>query len=271
MAWLLGQMQIRLKFASLALVGLAVAIARCGLSTAPWVGSDVMDRFVLVNFATFAMMIGTMAVALWSAEDVKIASQRAPWKSVLLLSVAGTMIPQFDMFIMHHTQIEADFIDFTRASLFGRALFSLIYMFAQWRLPSQVRGLASGEPPNLWKFLLGLLILCGVVALSSTFVSAHIFGWERVPSKWLVFLSSTEISVLALVFFSIQRNCSQHRHRPAIFLLAVLGLEAAVGLAFAVPMTQFLTAALILQNLSLLYVTYYVESSVQLQPIRQAS
>lgn len=254
LGWLTGQAQIRLKFGALALMGFTIATSRVAMTFYPS-GADALAKYVFINFVVYVFAIWILAGALVSAEDVQVPLKSGNWQNAILLSIAAVVIPQFDMFLMNHTQPKADFAEFTRASLFGRGVFAIISITAQWLLPSQIRNGEGVDYRKIWMGVVAALALSGLVAGCSTFVAGTIFNWQDIPAKSLVFLASAEISILAVTFMAVHALCAQHNFRAAFIILAVLGLEGMAQLVFKFPMFNYLIVAMVIQIITILGVS----------------
>lgn len=255
--WLLGQAQIRLRFVTLALVSLGVGVCRVTLVQVPGLAGGEFEKFTFVSLVVFVVSIWILSGSLWTAEDTK-GNQRQGgerWRSAAILSIATAIIPQFDMFLMSHTQAESDFVLFTYASLFGRAVFAVMSIFAQWLLPNQLRGKDLRPKFESWMPVLGVFTLSGVVAALSPFVGEHLLRLKGLPGIDLVFLASCEISLLALIFVVVQSACATGRVGFAVFVLGVLGVEASCQLLVKMQMNSFLIWALVTQTALVLVFT----------------
>lgn len=248
MGWLSGQAQIRLRLRLIAVTSLVTAILRVILTYHDF-GVDPLSKYVLLNFLFYVWSVLIVCAGIWNAEDVEVPEKSGYLKSIILLSVAVNIIPQFDMFLMNHTQAEQDFVDFTRASLFGRGVFTIISIMAQWFLPRQIRAGKKAGHGATWKLIAAAVVVSAVVGFSSSFIATVIFNWERVPPQALVFLASLELSLLALIFIRVHAMCAKHDLKPAFFIVAVLVAEGVAQLFFQFPMWQFLAGAIVIQGL----------------------
>jgi len=252
MLWLMGQTQIRLDFVWLSVGSLLLASGRVMYVLFPH-ESGGFGTFVFANLVAPAAVVVMLAVRLWPARDVTGTKSGNFWQNALVLSMAGALIPQFDVFLMNHTQAEGDFISFARASLFGRAVYALTMIMAQWLLPNQLRGLKTAPKVPLWAALGGILLTCAVMAGFAEPLARYAFGWDSAPEPMLVFLAGAEISMLATIFILIQGFCAKNQMHKAVALLGLLGAEAALQMVLKLPMMQFLALAVIVQIGAILF------------------
>lgn len=252
MLWLLGQTQIRLDFVWLSAGSLLLAAGRLIYVLGPWSRAD-FAAFVLANMVAPAAVIWLLSARLWTARDVEGRRSGNFWQNALALSLAGALIPQFDVFLMNHTQVEADFIAFAKASLFGRAVYAVTVIVAQWLLPNQLRGKAAARRISVVGVVAAILLACAGLAALSAPLARLAFGWDQAPDPWLVFVASAEISMLATLFILIQTYCAHNEMKKALQMLGLLGAEAACQLVFKLPMMTFLIVATVLQTLAVLW------------------
>jgi hypothetical protein len=239
-AWLSGQTQIRLSFLLLAGGSLAIAVSRLGFVIPSWDGLETLAKFPLANLVGPVVCILLLTVGLRSAKSHPAAKDGKFWQRAIILSLAGALLPQFDMFLMGHTQAEADVIEFARAGLFGRAVYAVATIVAQWLLPNQIRGVKFGVQVSVLRVTMGLLAVCGVIGLLSPQIAYYLFSWESAPPRDLVFLASTQITLLAMLFVIIQAECAKNNIKAAAIILSVIGLEALVQWSFGLHMRQYL-------------------------------
>ena len=253
--WLMGQLQFRLQLVALSAVSFLIGVTRVTVALLPIGVPDTLGKFVAANLASGLVGIWFLTWKLWPAEEavqVRHDQKGGMWKNALLLSAAGSLIPQFDMFLMNHTQASGDFIAFARASLIGRVVYAITVIVAQWLLPRQIRGEQPLFNITPWHCVIAVFGFCGAVAWGSPFIAESILHWDTTPSRTLVFLASAEISMLGLVFMVIQTACARHNLRRASLMLGLLGVEAVAQLVVKLPMTDFLVVALTLQTLAVL-------------------
>lgn len=260
MAWFMGQTQIRLSFVWLSIGGLALAASRLGFVL--WPIDAGFGVFVFANLVAPAVAIWVLLPYLWKSGDVEGVRGRDFWRNTLVLSAAGAMLPQFDVFVMNHSQGEEAFIAFAKASLFGRAVYALTTILAQWLLPNQLRGIKSPMAVSLRTVIFGLLVLCAALAAVSDLLALHLLGWDQTPPRLLVFFASAEISMVAVILVLIQGSCARNETRRAVALLGLLGAEAAMQIILKLPMMVFLPAALVIQISAILIFDFFKDHRV---------
>ena len=241
--WLMGQLQIRQRFAALATANFVLAASRLGWLWSPWPSDSPLEHFSLALLFGFAPAFWVMSFYLWSARDVslKTSQRRAAWLGPLVLSGAGALMPQLDLLVMHYTQAPEAFTEFARASLFYKAIYFLLFIVAQLALPKQLhgqisRGVLSRFPTLAFGALAGSAILA---ALSPAF-SRHLLGWGAAPDSQIVFLSCLHMSLLTLIFFWIQEQCARHKPGAASAPLVALGIEALAQWGLRLPIEPYL-------------------------------
>lgn len=240
MAWLGGQTQIRLMFLLLGGGSLTLALGRVIFILVAGDNVSPLDKFALANLVAAVAAIAVFALGLFSAKGSPKSGDGDFWQKALVLSLAGALLPQFDMFLMGHTQMEADVIEFARAGLFGRAVYAISTIIAQWLLPNQIRRIKFGFKLSRVRVTVLLLGLCAAVGLLSPIISRYIFGWSSAPPQDLVFLASAELTLLAMLFVTIQAECAANHLKAAASILAILGIEAGLQFVFRFPMLTYL-------------------------------
>lgn len=252
MTWQMGQLQIRIRFLALSVVGLVIAGTRVVATQWPGLTTYDLHLFIFANLISSAVTIWLLTILLWSKVDASHDKTKEFWRRAFLLSLAGAVIPQFDMLLMNYTQEKSVFVTFAQSSLFGRAVYAMTTILATWLLPHQIRGQKLTSPIPLSVILAILFLGAGAIAGLSPYISTYVFGWSDPPSRALVFLASAELSLLAVFFVKIQSACARIRLREAGIYLGVLAVEALLQFTFRLPAETFLTMALAAQTLTIL-------------------
>lgn len=249
--WLSGQAQIRLAFFVLSVAGLIVAVTKFGLAVA-LVGSGTdLQKYVFSLAAALFCGVWFLSFYLWTAADIDSPRTSPSWMAPILLSLATAIFPQFDLILMSHTQTAEDFSDFARASLFFRAVYFLIFIGAQWLLPRQIQGQVRSLSSSLPRIAGLTLAASAVLTFLAPYVSTAILNWERSPASLLIFLSSVQVSAMALLLLQVQELCARGQTRPALFVFATLAVESLVQAVFQFKMETYLLLAIGMHSLLL--------------------
>lgn len=258
--WLAGQAQIRLALIVLASSSLVVAFAKFALALNPVESTAALDRFAFSLAAATSLGLLFLGGFLWNARDVASSNRKPSWTAPALLSIATSIFPQFDLLLMSHSQNAADFSDFARASLFFRAVYFLVFIGAQWLLPRQIQGHAKGLSNIIPRVGLLTVILTGALTIVSPQISQLILKWEVGPEKTLVFMSSLQVSAMAILLLQVQELCAKRQIGTVLFIFSALAAEAVVQLTLKLPMLSYLTMVLAIQ-ISLIYVLWHFSRS----------
>ena len=243
--WVTGQVQIRLDFRGLAFAQVLTAAVKVLIPVAVFGG---LSGYAFGLGFGFVPATWLLSARLWSRTAAPSGLVARPsWTAPILIAVASNLIPQFDLLLMQHTQAPSTFDAFARVSLFYKGIYFVVFIFAQWLLPRQIRG---GGPR--W---LGPGLVAGFAALSSVGLAVlspllvrYVFHWDQTPPRLLILMSCGHMSLLTLVFIQIQALSAAGRVKPAAAMLGVLGLEAALQLSFAWPTLTYLAAAIVAQS-----------------------
>lgn len=251
-SWQMGQLQIRLHFKLMAAASIIIAGSRVVITLWPGLTAYDLNLFVFSNLASSAITLWILTAVLWFGAEVEKEKNQRFWQKAIILSLAGALIPQFDMLLMNHTQERDVFVAFAQASLFGRAAYALTMIFAAWLLPHQIRGHKLSAPWPMSLVIAALFAGSAGVAWLSPLIAQTVFGWEVPPSPMLVFLASAELSVLAVLFVKIQSACARSRINEAGLYMAILFVEAILQWILRLPAQTFLALALTAQTLTVL-------------------
>lgn len=260
--WLMGQVQIRMLFTALTVANVLVGVTKLGLVLVPWSQASTLELFRFSLFACYIPALWWISVSLW--RDRNPAPQPAHqevrwelWSAPLVLSFAASLIPQMDLVLMSRIQSAEVFQDFARSSLFYKGIYFLLYIFAQWLLPQQIRE-KQGSGLTRASLALAAAALLGSAALTgaSPFIVRWILHWEVSPPLSLIFLSCLNMSLLTWLFLLIQECCAQSKTQFAGIALAGLGVEALIQLSLGLPPTPYLTLAIVLQAGLVTYLTF---------------
>jgi len=268
LGWLLGQVQARLMFFAMSVAGLIVALSKVGLIFVSTIGGALVDRYAFALFACYLPGLWYLSAALWkqstTPEPKKQASTATLWQAAFILSAAAAIIPQVDLYVMSRIQSPADYQDFAHASLFFKVIYFLLFIFAQWLLPHQIR--ATERPKKNWLiFAFGALMASAVLTAVAPFISTTVLGWDHAPDSKLIFLANLNMSLLTWIFFEIQSATASYEVRVPGLILGLLVVESLAQWALALNPIYYLSAAIIGQAVLILILIFW---SRQVIPIR---
>ncbi len=251
--WLTGQMQIRSAFKLMSIAGIVVAGSKFALALVPITPAQSADRYALAVFASFLPGLWLTTSYLWSAKDAPPPATAPKWTAPIMLAAAVAIFPQFDIALLSHTVGSADFATFVRASIFSRAIYFLIFILAQWLLPRQIQRQSPEIVGSFPRIFLSALAGSAIITLAAPYLSALILGWSEAPPASIVFLSSLQMSLMALLLLHVQESCARGRVRSAATALVLLFCEGALQWFVRAPTEQYLLTMVAL-NLGMLSV-----------------
>lgn len=248
--WLIGQAQIRLAFGVMSAGNLAFGVAKLAISLWPTTTNPVAP-FAFALLAGYFPAILLLALALWRVSDVEKVPTPS-WQAPLMLSLAGAVIPQFDMVLMNHTQPATTFQAFAQASLFYKGIYFALFILAQWLLPQQIHRPTRTPVPRLPATGACAVVVCAVIWVLAPLVSTLLLRWPSPPDGHLVFWSCLHMSVLTMLFFWVQETCALRRPRLALWALGALAVEAGFQLLAPLPAATYVVAIALVQTLVLI-------------------
>lgn len=244
-AWLLGQAQIRLAFGLMSIGNLLFGLTKLGLAFWP-MGAHALEPFAFALFGGYLPAILVLAIVLWRSADV--ATTPTPsWSAPIMLSLAGAIIPQFDMVLMNHTQDAETFQSFAQASLFYKGIYFALFILAQWLLPQQIHRPTRTPVRSLLATGLCAFAVSVVIWALAPFVSTMLLHWPTPPDGHLVFWSCLHMSVLTMLFFWVQETCAFRRPQLAIWTVAAFALEAGVQMLVQAPAATYVVTITLVQ------------------------
>lgn len=228
--WILGSAQKRMLFGAMAISSLIVGFAKIAILFIPGLGGG-LSNYAFALFGGFVPAFLVLAVSLWNSKGDEVSSfSIASWNQTLILSLAAATFPQIDLILFHHTQTPALYEEFVRASLYFKAIYFCVFIFAQWLLPHQIQKQSKERFVRIGALkVLGLGIVGSVFMAATAPASAKLlFGWSESPEFGLVFLSSFNAVLLAWTFILLQGSCARHELSRAWSALTILGLGSLV-------------------------------------------
>ncbi len=249
--WLSGQIQVRLAFGALAVAGFTLALFKLGIALLPIGNVDNLDRYSFALFGAYLPALWFSTYFLWSAQEVAKIQSRPTWLAPAVLSLATVAFPQFDIIILSHTQPDAEFAEFVRATLFSRALYFLIFILAQWLLPRQIHGNTRKLEPYIPHLLGAALVISGAITLVSPLLSLHLLGWSEAPAQMTVLTSSLQMALMATLFIFVQDYAAKGRERVALVLVSLICLEGILQFIGGFSMHTYLNLAVGIQSVIL--------------------
>lgn len=243
--WLIGQAQIRLAFGLMSAGNLAFGVAKLALSFWP-PDSRPVEPFAFALLGGYFPAIALLALVLWRAGDVEGAPAPS-WRSPIVLSLAGAIVPQFDMVLMNHTQSAETFQSFAQASLFYKGIYFALFILAQWLLPQQIHRPTRTPVRRLLATGACAIAVSVVIWALAPFVSTMLLRWTSAPEGHLVFWSCLHMSVLTMLFFWVQETCAFRRPLLAAWTIVALSLEALIQMLVQAPAATYVVAITLVQ------------------------
>jgi hypothetical protein len=253
---------------AMSVAGLLVAVSKVGLIFFSTVGNNLLERCAFALFACYLPGLWYLSASLWKhsapPEPKKQASTATLWQAAFILSAAAAMIPQVDLFVMSRIQSAVDYQDFARASLFFKAIYFLLFIFAQWLLPHQIR--ATEKPKKNWLIFAVAAVVASVgLTAIAPFVSVNVLGWDHAPDTKLIFLANFNMSLLTWIFFEIQSATASYEVRVPGLILGLLVMESLVQWALALNPIYYLSAAIITQTVLILILLFWTRQVIPLR------
>jgi len=247
--WMLGQAQIRLVYGTMSLANLSVGLTKLAFVALPGLAITRLAQYELALLVCYLPGIWILAVALARKPDAP-SSIPSHWSAPLILSLAGSILPQLDLVLMSHTQGELAFQEFARASLFYKGIYFIVAVGAQWLLPQQIQGTRHQVHRRAGVLLVGLSAFLALgLAIASPYLAQWPLKWDTSPNVELVFWSCLHMSLLTILFLLIQECCAHRRLRPALWAVIILAAEAMTQLILRLPTLTYLYAAVFAQVL----------------------
>ncbi|MGE0762279.1 MAG: hypothetical protein AB7N80_03265 [Bdellovibrionales bacterium] len=269
-SWFTGQAQSKLAFVVMGLGTLLTGIAKFVLAGANFPvdnPSIEMAWAVALSYAPgLVWMAATMVLFAnrWTLIREKRRRLARGLGATALLSFASVYIPQMDVVAIHRTQTPEIIGEFAKIALLYKAVFFGFLIFAQWLLPHQISEHTSSYTlvrwisVNRWR----VLIASAVIGLAA-FVASLTIGTRLNPALkdqllW-IFLSCVNMVFLTNLFFCVQVACVREKLlRPALICLALI-TELILSMILKLPVTDYLTLAIIFNGMVWLVLTHEPE------------
>jgi hypothetical protein len=249
-SWMMGQALTRMLYSTLAVANVSVGLCKVAVAAIPIAFLDTLSRY---GFAYFASYIPAIAIYGYALLRYPFPPSEKPkkqnWMAPILLSGTTAIIPQLDLIILNQTLSSDDFAVFARASLFYKGIFFVMAIFFQWILPQQLHQ-KSFNFLRISAIISGVMLLgCFCVAVASPYVGGLVLHWAEVPPVSLVFLSCLNMSLLTLIYFTIQEVCAKGRVQIAAVLLGAIVLQGMAHVMIKLPAQTYLIAMIVTQLL----------------------
>jgi len=219
--WIAGQLQLRLGFVGIGLSGLTGAATKFAIASLPMASESGLIGFYLAF--TLSQACGAIALSffgIWartlSEYDFSASDQaRSKMACAVILTLAGSLLPQIDLISLRNTQTAAILGVYSRATLFAKATWFGASTVLQVTLPLRVLAFNAGHRSSTYiKGIEGLVFGFGfsISVLSFWFgpTLAHRFlGFELVDYRLWILLSCLNSIALFTILRNIQTHCSR--------------------------------------------------------------
>ena len=255
--WIAGQLQLRLGFIGIGLSGLTGAATKFGIASLPMVSESGLIRFYLaftLSQAFAAMVLSFFGI--WAQDlgeyDTSASDQARPKMiCAVILTLAGSLLPQIDLISLRNTQSAAILGVYARATLFAKATWFGASTVLQITLPLRVLAHNSGRRSSIYiKVIEGLVFGFGFAIAFLSFwlgpIVAHRFlGFELVDYRLWILLSCLNSIALFTILRNIQAHCSRLDWvRGGIVAIMVMAPMGCASLVDVIDVSSYLWISL---------------------------
>lgn len=248
--WVMGQVQFRLAFTLLAIVGLLQGVAKFAFVALPFFSEQRLEAYALSFFAAILPSLLVASIWLYRSKAPELVDTVHGWRSwvaPVILSSAVALMPQFDLVVMSHTQAQTTFEEFARASLFYKGVYFAVFIVAQWLLPQQIQRKAEFRGRGL-VLAMGFAVIASLaLTLMAPFVGTWLLKWESSPAAWLILGSCIHMSLLTLTYLGIQQACADGRVWGAAIAIVLIVTKGFIQLGLGLEASTYLVYAIALQ------------------------
>ena len=233
-AWITGQLQQRLAFAGIAVAGFVGSATKFTIVCIPIVPLDPLVGFYLaftLSLAVAAISLAHFGIRKQIGQAEPLMSRENPMARGIcacILTMAGAVLPQLDVINLRHAGSSEMIGEYSRASLFAKAIWFGAAALLQVTLPLMVRN-RSGAAAQLtqkriWFSEVVVMFGCTIAAFVSTWLApplaARYLGFDLSTVRPWILLTSLTTTVLFTLLCSIQRSCVQLNWRLSAIQLA---------------------------------------------------
>ena len=240
-SWLVGQLQFRLCFPLIGGAGLLGTLGKLALVLMP------LPKEIQGNAYYLATLFGASLYGLLLAvgtylfpQDIATDHQGHQghhdqlyprFSSAVILAIANALIPQMDIINLRYFQADDLIGQYSRASLFAKAIIFGASMVLQVALPLQIKAMKTDVPqivrPSWRNPYLILVVFCLLATVISTqigpLVATYLFGFDLSEYRSWIFLTALIASTQFGLLMAIQKEATALHWQSAATVLAAAG------------------------------------------------